>query len=152
MIKTNPIKLAYRMLESWFNLSFGPSWNPLYNLGTLTLFFFWVVLVSGLYLFIFFDTSIAGAYNSVEYITHEQWYMAGVMRSLHRYASDAAVITIVLHMFREVFTGPASRDSLVFLVHRRANAVVRNHTGHHRILAGVGRTGALRCHPFVGTC
>ena len=101
MIKTNPIKLGYRMLEAWFNLSFGSSWNPLYNLGTLTFFFFWVVLISGLYLFIFFDTSIAGAYKSVEYITHEQWYMAGVMRSLHRYASDAAVITIILHMFRE---------------------------------------------------
>jgi quinol-cytochrome oxidoreductase complex cytochrome b subunit/coenzyme F420-reducing hydrogenase delta subunit len=98
---TNPIKLGYRLLEGWFNFSFGSSWNPLYNLGTLTFFFFWVVLVSGLYLFIFFDTSIAGAYKSVEYITHEQWYMAGVMRSLHRYASDAAVITIVLHMFRE---------------------------------------------------
>ena len=89
------------MLEAWFNFSFGPSWNPLYNLGTLTFFFFWVVLVSGLYLFIFFDTSIAGAYKSVEYITHDQWYMAGIMRSLHRYASDAAVITIILHMFRE---------------------------------------------------
>jgi len=101
LTKINPIKLGYRLLEGWFNFSFGPSWNPLYNLGTLTFFFFWVVLVSGLYLFIFFDTSIAGAYKSVEYISHEQWYMAGVMRSMHRYASDAAVITIILHMFRE---------------------------------------------------
>lgn len=101
MTKTNPIKLGYRIVEAWFNLSFGPSWNPLYNLGTLTFFFFWIVLISGLYLFIFFDTSIAGAYASVEYITHEQWYLAGFMRSLHRYASDAAVITILLHMLRE---------------------------------------------------
>ncbi len=97
----NPVKRAYRGLEAWFNLSFGPEWNPLYNLGTLAFFFFWVVLVSGLYLFIFFDTSIAGAYASVEYMTHEQWYLGGVMRSLHRYASDAAVITILLHMLRE---------------------------------------------------
>ncbi len=88
-------------MEAWFNFSFGSKWNPLYNLGTLTFFFFWVVLVSGLYLFIFFDTSLSGAYASVEYMTHEQWYMAGVMRSLHRYASDAAVVTILLHMFRE---------------------------------------------------
>ncbi|GJL81346.1 MAG: hypothetical protein DHS20C01_09800 [marine bacterium B5-7] len=97
----NPVKRSYRALEAWFNLSFGPAWNPLYNLGTLAFFFFWVVLVSGLYLFIFFDTSIAGAYASVEYMTHEQWYMGGVMRSLHRYASDAAVVTILLHMLRE---------------------------------------------------
>jgi len=97
----HPIKRAYLALETWFNLSFGHAWNPLYNLGTLTFFFFWIVLVSGLYLFIFFDSTLAGAYNSVEYMTHEQWYAAGIMRSLHRYASDAAVITIILHMFRE---------------------------------------------------
>jgi len=97
----NPVKRGYLALETWFNISFGNVWNPLYNLGTLTFFFFWVVLVSGLYLFIFFDTSLTGAYASVEYMTHDQWYAGGVMRSLHRYASDAAVITIILHMFRE---------------------------------------------------
>ena len=95
-----PIKRAYLALENWFNYSFG-SWNPLYHLGTLTFFFFWVVLVSGIYLFLFFHGSLDGAYASVERITHEQWYAAGVMRSLHRYASDAAVGCILLHMFRE---------------------------------------------------
>ncbi len=99
--RINPIRRSYLLLEQWFNLSFGPGWNPLYHLGTLTFFFFWIVLISGLYLFIFFDTSINGAYASVEYMTHEQWYAGGIMRSLHRYASDAAVVTILLHMFRE---------------------------------------------------
>jgi len=97
----NPIKRGYLYLEAWFNYSFGPEWNPVYHLGTLTFFFFWIVLVSGIYLFIFFDTSLGGAYASVEYLTHEQWYLGGVMRSLHRYASDAAIMTILLHMFRE---------------------------------------------------
>ncbi len=101
MKSVNPIKRGYLALEEWFNISFGPEWNPLYHLGTLTFFFFWVVLVSGIYLFIFCDTSLSGAYNSVEYLTHDQWYFGGVMRSLHRYASDAAVATIILHMFRE---------------------------------------------------
>ena len=101
MNSVNPIKRGYLYLEAWFNYSFGPEWNPLYHLGTLTFFFFWVVLVSGIYLFIFFDTSLGGAYASVEYLTHEQWYLGGVMRSLHRYASDAAIMTILLHMFRE---------------------------------------------------
>lgn len=97
----NPIKRVYLALESWFNISFGTQWNPLYHLGTLTFFFFWIILISGLYLFIPFHGSLDGAYESVEYITHEQWYIAGVMRSLHRYASDAAVITIFLHLFKE---------------------------------------------------
>ncbi len=101
----NPLKRAYLAIDAWFNIAFGSEWNPLYNLGRLSFFFFWVVFISGLYLFIFFDTSLSGAYASVEYITNEQWYLAGVMRSLHRYASDAAIVTILLHMFREFALG-----------------------------------------------
>ncbi len=88
-------------IEGWFNLAFTPAWNPFYHLGAMTVFFFWVVLVSGIYVFVFFDTSVFGAYQSVEYLTHEQWYFGGVMRSLHRYASDAAIITIALHVVKE---------------------------------------------------
>lgn len=101
----NPMKRAYLALESWFNISFGTHWNPMYHLGTLTFFLFWIILVTGLYLFGFFHGSIDGAYDSVEYITHDQWYAAGVMRSLHRYASDAAIITILLHLFKELASG-----------------------------------------------
>ena len=101
----NPLKYAYLAVEGWFNVAFGSEWNPLYNMGRLAFFFFWIVLISGLYLFIFFDTSLSGAYASVEAITYEQKYFGGVMRSLHRYASDAAVITIILHMFREFALG-----------------------------------------------
>ncbi len=39
--------------------------------------------------------------ESVEYLTREQWYLGGMMRSLHRYASDAAVLIIVLHIVKE---------------------------------------------------
>jgi ferredoxin/coenzyme F420-reducing hydrogenase delta subunit len=80
---------------------FGPAWNPLNHLGALTIYFFWIVLVSGIWLFIFFKTSVVGAYESVEYLTHDQWYLGGVMRSLHRYASDAAIITLALHIIKE---------------------------------------------------
>ena len=70
------------------------------HLGSLTIFFGWIVLISGLWLLIFFQTSISGAFESLEYLTHEQWYLGGIMRSLHRYASDAMIITIALHIFR----------------------------------------------------
>jgi ferredoxin/coenzyme F420-reducing hydrogenase delta subunit len=80
---------------------FGGALNPLRHLGALTIFFFWIVLVSGIWLFIFFHTSVDGAYESVEYLTHQQWYLGGVMRSLHRYASDAAIVTLVLHILKE---------------------------------------------------
>jgi ferredoxin/coenzyme F420-reducing hydrogenase delta subunit len=104
-VLVNPVKRAYLALESWFNLSFGTEWNPLYHLGTLSFFLFWIILISGLYLFVPYNGSIAGAYASVEYMTHEQWYLAGVMRSLHRYASDAVVVTILLHLFKEFASG-----------------------------------------------
>jgi coenzyme F420-reducing hydrogenase delta subunit/ferredoxin len=93
------------VLESWFNLSFGTEWNPLHHLGTLSFFLFWIILLSGIYLFIPFHGSLDGAHASVEYITHDQWYAAGIMRSLHRYASDAVVITILLHMLKEFAYG-----------------------------------------------
>jgi len=86
-------RLAYRL--------FGGE-SPFHHLGALTIYLFWVVLVSGLYVFAFYETSVAGAYASVERLTHEQWYLGGVMRSLHRYASDAAVLTLGLHILREL--------------------------------------------------
>jgi ferredoxin/coenzyme F420-reducing hydrogenase delta subunit len=75
--------------------------SPLNHLGALTIFFCWIVLISGIWLLIFFRTSVSGAFESVEYLTLEQWYLGGVMRSLHRYASDAAIVTILLHVIKE---------------------------------------------------
>lgn len=73
----------------------------MYQLGALGFFFFWIVAVTGIYLFVIFETSITGAYQSVEYMTHVQWYVGGVIRSLHRYASDALVVVVLLHLLRE---------------------------------------------------
>jgi coenzyme F420-reducing hydrogenase delta subunit/ferredoxin len=89
-------------MESGFSAAFGSHCNPFHHLGALTIYFFWIVLITGIYLFIFWEMSVYGAYHSVDYLTHEQWYLGGVMRSLHRYASDAAIITILLHMVREL--------------------------------------------------
>ncbi len=94
-------QLVFDPLRRLLDRGFGHQVNPLNFLGALTIYFFWIVLVSGIWLFIFFKTSVAGAYESVEYLTHEQWYLGGVMRSLHRYASDAAIITLALHMIKE---------------------------------------------------
>ncbi len=90
-----------RPVSGWFESSN----NPFHHLGALTIYFFWIILVSGIYLFLFYDTSVSGAWLSLERITHEQWYAGGVMRSLHRYASDAAVITMLLHLAREFLRG-----------------------------------------------
>lgn len=95
------LRWGFMWLEGLFDQIFTPRWNPMYYLGGLGFFYFWIVAVSGLYLYIFFDTGLTEAFTSIEYLTHEQWYLGGVMRSFHRYASDALVIMMVLHMVRE---------------------------------------------------
>ncbi len=87
-------------LESLFNLAFGDRLNPLYYLGPIAYYMLWIVVVTGLYLYAFFETGVNEAYASVEYLTHQQWYFGGVMRSLHRYASDAMVLAMALHLGR----------------------------------------------------
>lgn len=91
---------AFLALEKVFNAIFGDRLNPLYYLGAITYFLLWVVIGTGLYLYAFFETGVAAAYDSVEALTHGQWYAGGVIRSVHRYASDGLVITMLLHMVR----------------------------------------------------
>ena len=95
------LRLLFAWVENLFDRAFGPKLNPFCYLGALGWLFFWIAAVSGIYLYIFFDTGVTDAYASVEYITHDQWYAAGILRSLHRYASDALVVVVVLHLLRE---------------------------------------------------
>jgi quinol-cytochrome oxidoreductase complex cytochrome b subunit/coenzyme F420-reducing hydrogenase delta subunit len=101
----NPAARWLRTVERAFDHPFGAAANPLRQLGALAFWFFWIVAVSGVYLYIFFDTSVSGAYQSVESLTRDQWYAGGVMRSLHRYASDAFMVVTVLHLVREAAYG-----------------------------------------------
>lgn len=94
-------KHAFEHVERVFDAAFTPARNPFHHLGALGWFFFWIVLATGIYLYIFFDTGIVHAYQSVEAITYRQWYAGGVVRSLHRYASDALVVIVAVHVARE---------------------------------------------------
>ncbi len=94
-----------RAAERAFDRVFQATANPWRHLGALAFYFFWIATATGIYLYIFFDTSVAGAYRSVETLTREQWYAGGVMRSIHRYASDALVVCVVLHMLKELLGG-----------------------------------------------
>jgi quinol-cytochrome oxidoreductase complex cytochrome b subunit/coenzyme F420-reducing hydrogenase delta subunit len=95
------LKTGFNWLDRGFSRVFTDHWNPMYQLGALSFFYFWIVAITGVYLFIFFETSISGAWASVEHISVEQWYMGGVMRSFHRYASAGMGVCVTLHMLRE---------------------------------------------------
>ena len=95
------LRSVFLRLEQVCERVFGPGLNPIVHLGSLGWFLFWIVAVTGIYIYIFFDTGVTQAYASLEYLSREQWYLGGVMRSLHRYASDAMVVVVVLHLLRE---------------------------------------------------
>jgi ferredoxin/coenzyme F420-reducing hydrogenase delta subunit len=95
------VRAPYDGLDRLCARVFPPDWNPMAQLGPIGWFLFWIVTVSGIYLYVFFDTGVAGTWSSIERITHDQWWAGGVMRSFHRYASDALVVMVLLHLLRE---------------------------------------------------
>lgn len=101
----NPAGRILRRIEHAFDVLFGVAANPLRQLGALGFHLFWIATVSGVYVYALFDTSIAGAHASVEAMTTTQPYSAGLMRSVHRYASDAFAVVMALHLLRELVYG-----------------------------------------------
>jgi ferredoxin/coenzyme F420-reducing hydrogenase delta subunit len=103
-VKMSPrqwLRAVFSALEALCSRAFTPAWNPLLQLGAIGWFFYWIVAVSGVYLYVFFDTGITRAYDTVEALTHAQPWAGGIMRSLHRYASDGLVLIALTHLLRE---------------------------------------------------
>ena len=92
---------AFERIENFLDASFGGADNPLRHLGALGLYFLWILVATGLYLYTVLDTSIEGVYRSIGHLSREQWYLGGMLRSLHRYASDGFVLAMMLHLARE---------------------------------------------------
>ncbi len=95
-----PLQNALLRLEALADKPFGPKGNPLRQMGTISFYLFWLVSISGIYVYVLFDTHVPNAYQSVQAMT-EQWWLAGIMRSIHRYASDGMVLAAVFHLLRE---------------------------------------------------
>jgi len=87
-------------VEKLYNRAFGEASNPFYYLGAISYYLLWIVVASGLCLYAFFSTGVSEAHQSVESITHGQRWVGGILRSLHRYASDGMVLTMLLHVAR----------------------------------------------------
>lgn len=96
---------AWRRMERGFDRAFGAESNPLRQLGALGFLALWLLALSGIWLYAVFDTSVSGAYASIERVSQAPWSPAGLMRSLHRYAADAFVIFTALHLLREALHG-----------------------------------------------
>jgi ferredoxin len=91
---------AWRLLsrlDGWVNSVYGSRWNPLYQSGAMTVALLAVVLVTGLYLLLFYR--LGAPWESVARMTDQAWTGRWI-RGLHRYASDGLVVTAAVHAFR----------------------------------------------------
>ncbi len=95
----------WQCIEQGLDAFFGASGNPLRHLGALGFYFLWIALATGVYLFILLDTGVEDIHTSIQYYTHEQWWLGGILRSLHRYAADGLVLVMLLHLVREFLYG-----------------------------------------------
>ena len=96
---------GYLALERAFDAAFGSHLNPLRHLGALGFLLLWLLVASGIYLYVMLDTSAAGAYRSIDQLSRAPWYFGGVLRSVHRYATDAFIVVMLVHLLREALLG-----------------------------------------------
>jgi ferredoxin len=86
-----------RALDRAFNRLYGWKYNPMYQTGTIAVLMLVILLITGIYLLLFYR--IGSPWESVAVVTGQRWSGRWI-RTLHRYASDAAVVAIVIHALR----------------------------------------------------
>ncbi len=98
---------ALRWLDHRFDAAFGSAHNPLRQLGAIGFLMLWVLVLSGVVLYAVIDTSASSAYPSIDRLSRDAWGVGGLLRSMHRYAADAFVAAMLLHLAREWLVGHA---------------------------------------------
>jgi ferredoxin/coenzyme F420-reducing hydrogenase delta subunit len=88
---------ALTKLDGLANRIYTSPHNPLYHSGAITAGLLLVLLVTGVYLLLFYR--LGAPYESVVRL-HEQVWTGRWIRGLHRFASGAAVVAAAVHAFR----------------------------------------------------
>ncbi len=94
-------KRPFLRFEEALDSFFDGEDNPLRHLGAMGLYLLWIIVGTGIYLYIVLDTGIEAVYESIGYLSEEQRYFGGILRSLHRYAADGFMLVMALHLIRE---------------------------------------------------
>ena len=87
----------------------GPGrFNPLHYTGTITTFLVLVIVLTGVYLTMFYQFGFDASYGAVA--TVESRWIGRIVRAAHRYASIGAVVMTLIHAWRtfvmDRFRGP----------------------------------------------
>lgn len=99
-----PLGVVLAWAERGVDALWGSRFNPLYRSGALAIGLFLVALVTGVYLLFFYR--VGAPYQSVRAISTEV-PLGSLMRSLHRYASDGAMLATAFHVLRMFVEGKA---------------------------------------------
>jgi quinol-cytochrome oxidoreductase complex cytochrome b subunit len=78
--------------------------NYTFGLGLISLFLLLIAFVSGIFLMVYYSPSVPNAFNTVKDIN---FVVSGgkYMRNIHKWAGEAMIIAVFLHMGRVFFTG-----------------------------------------------
>jgi CDP-4-dehydro-6-deoxyglucose reductase len=79
------------------NRLYGQRYNPLYQSGTIAVALYLVLIVTGVWLLLFYR--VGAPWASVARLTSDPW-LGNWVRGVHRYASDLAVIATIAHAVR----------------------------------------------------
>ena len=96
------LEKIWTRFDGFVNRFTKSDFNPFYHLGTLTIFMLIVLFVTGAYLTAVYRPGLDVAYATVDKID-SNWF-GSLMRSVHRYASDAMILLILLHLLKMLFT------------------------------------------------
>lgn len=86
-------------LDALLERAVGAKNNPLGQTGAIANMMFIIAAISGMLLLVWYRPSVHLAYDSVQAMSASP-YGAGLIRSLHRYSSDACVFFFTLHALR----------------------------------------------------
>ncbi len=89
-------------ITRFFDKLYRSEFNPLYRSGTLAVGMLLLLLITGLYLLLFYR--VGAPYASMTRI-QEQWWLGRWFRAIHRYATDIALIATFFHVLQMMIQG-----------------------------------------------
>lgn len=91
------LRRLFGVLDSLATRLYGERSNPLYQSGTVAVLMLVVLLGTGLWLLFLYR--IGAPWASIAALQQDPW-LGSWVRALHRYASDVALVAVLIHMFR----------------------------------------------------
>lgn len=97
-----PLEKLFIRLNTLVGKALPATMNPFAQMGAVANTTFIIALVTGVLLLFWYSPSVNHAYDSLEQMSNSP-YLAELMRSLHRYSSDACMLFVLLHGFQIFF-------------------------------------------------